>query len=134
MELQLRSQHHSSGRATSTVVSPSSFVQQGTVDWLYVAKASVKASVSILTRLSGGGVELWTAAFAQIVLGTMKLSHEGEQHLNVALSKLASFGSYGNVMYFGFGVKHVVRTLADSDEGMSTVALCACIADAHSLN
>lgn len=122
-----------SDRTTATPVSPSSFVQQGTVDWTRLANASVNASVSVLTRLSGCGVELWTVSLAQVILGTIRLSAEGESHLNEALDKLHSFGSYGNAMLFGFGVKHIVRTLADSSEGMATVAICAAITEAHGM-
>lgn len=103
------------------------------MDWPSLANASVNASISVLTRLSGCGVELWTASFAQVVLGTLRLSARGESHLNEALAKLHSFGSSGNLIYFGFGVKHIVRTLADSFEGMATVALCSALAEVHSL-
>lgn len=133
MELQLRSSQRRSDRGSATPVSPSSFVQQGTVDWPTLARASVNASVSVLTRLSGCGVELWTASVAQVILGTIHLSAEGESHLNDALANLHSFGSHSNVIYFGFGVKHIVRTLADSSEGMATVAMCASIAEVHGL-
>ena len=131
MELQLWNRN-ASNRATATSVSPSSFVQQGTVDWPSLAKASVTASVSVLTRFSGAGVEPWTAMFAQVVLGTFQLSTKGEARLNEALGKLVSFGSAGDLMYFGFGVKHIVRTLAESREGMATVAICASLTEAHS--
>ena len=77
-------------------------------------------------------MEAWTALFAQVVLGTFDLSTRGEAHLNEALGKLRSFGSAGDLMYFGFGVKHIVRTLAESREGMTTVAICAAIAEVHS--
>ena len=132
MELQVRSRQISSGTETATSVSPSAFIQQGTVDWPYLARASVRASVSVLTRLSGGGVELWTAAFAQVLLGTVRLSTEGEAHVNGALAKLHSFGTHGNLIYYGFGVKHIVRTLADSAEGMATLAICSSIVEVHS--
>ena len=133
MELQVRNNQLSATGATIATVSPSSFVQQGTVDWPSLAKVSVNASVSVLTRFSGCGVEIWTTAFAQIVLSTLRLSVSGELHLNEALAKLHSFGSYGNVMHFGFGIKHVVRILADSSEGMAVVAFCAAVAESHSL-
>ena len=129
----MRSRQRVSGRQLITPVSPSSFVQQGTVDWPSLANASVNASVSILTRLSGHGVELWTAAVAQVLLGNIRLSAEGESHINEALAKLYSFGSYGNLLYFGFGVKHMIRTLAESSEGMATVAICSSIAEVHGL-
>ena len=133
MELQLRSNQRISGRQVATPVSPSSFVQQGTVDWPSLASASINASVSILTRLSGCGVELWTASVAQVILGTIRLSAEGESHLNEALAKLHSFSCHGDLVYFGFGVKHIIRTLADSAEGMATVAICSAIAEVHGL-
>ena len=129
----MRSRLGSSGTETATSISPSAFVQQGTVDWPYLARASVTASVSVLTRLSGGGVELWTAAFAQVLFGTIRLSTEGEAHINGALAKLHSFGTHGNLIYYGFGVKHIVRTLADSAEGMATLAICSSIVEVHSL-
>ena len=128
----MRSRQISSGTETATSVSPSAFIQQGTVDWPYLARASVRASVSVLTRLSGGGVELWTAAFAQVLLGTIRLSTEGEAHVNGALAKLYSFGTHGNLIYYGFGVKHIVRDLADSAEGMATLAICSTIVEVHS--
>lgn len=133
MELQLRSSQRRSDRGSATPVSSSSFVQQGTVDWPTLARASVNASVSVLTRLSGCGVELWTACVARVILGTIRLSAEGESHLNDALAKLHSFGSHSNIIYFGFGIKHIVRTLADSSEGMATVAICSSIAEVHGL-
>ena len=36
-------------------------------------------------------------------------------------------------MYYGFGVKHIVRTLTDSSEGMATVAICSAVAEVHGL-
>ena len=78
-------------------------------------------------------MELWTASVAQVILGTILLSAEGESHLNDALAKLHSFGSHSNIIYFGFGVKHIIRTLADSSEGMATVAICSSIAEVHGL-
>lgn len=78
-------------------------------------------------------MELWTASVAQVILGTIRLSAGGESHLNDALAKLHSFGSHSNLIYFGFGVRHLVRTLADSAEGMTTVAICASIAEVHGL-
>ena len=132
MELQIRNTQVNSGGPSYTPVRPSSFAQQGTVDWPSLADASINASVSFLTRLSGCGVELWTAAVAQVIFGNLHISVEGERRIQHALSKLHSFGSFGNAMHIGFGVKHIVRTFADSAEGMATIALCAALTEAHS--
>ena len=84
MEIQLRDTQRSAERANLINVSPSSFVQQGTVDWSSLARASVTASISVLTRLSGCGVEPWTATVASVILGTIKLSTQGEANVNEA--------------------------------------------------
>ena len=58
----------------------------------------------------------------------MRLSVQVEYCLNEALSRLHSFSSFGDLMHFGFGIKHIIRTLADSVEGMATIALCSALA------
>ena len=96
-------------------------------------KAPEAAAVHTPTlRISGCRVELWTAAVAHVILGNLHIGFEGERCIQHALSKLHSFGRFGNVMDFGFGVKHIVRTFADSAEGMATTALYAALIEAHS--
>ena len=56
-----------------------------------------------MNRLAGVGVELWTTALAQVILGTFRLSPRGEAHLNEALGKLKSFSSAGELMYLASG-------------------------------
>ena len=133
MEIQVRNKSRSAGTANTTNVRPSSFVQQGTVDWVALGNESLTASVSILRRPSGCGAEPLTASVACVIRGTLRLSASGTSHLNEALEKLNSFGTYGNSMYFGFGVKSIVRTLAEIAEGMSAVAICASAAEVHGL-
>lgn len=36
-------------------------------------------------------------------------------------------------MYFSFGVKHIVRTLADSREGMAAIVICSALTEVHNL-
>ena len=41
--------------------------------------------------------------------------------------KLKKYGSYKDLIWFGFGIKDVVTDLADTEEGLTLVALCAAL-------
>ncbi|KFY45486.1 hypothetical protein V495_02961 [Pseudogymnoascus sp. VKM F-4514 (FW-929)] len=103
------------------------FAQQGTVDWTALSRSSVNFSVEILARLSKAGVEPITAAMGQAIFCGFNLDPEGQKRFSDALSRLKAFSSYGDIMWFGFGVKHIVRTLSDTEQGLTCVAMCACL-------
>lgn len=104
--------------------STSSFSQQGTIDWVQLGNCSFSATVSILSRLSAANVDPLTLAVAQAVAGQFKLSRHGKERLREALQSLKCFNSLGDVLWFGFGVKHIVRVLAQTTQGMCAIALC----------
>ncbi|KAI9793796.1 MAG: hypothetical protein M1833_000519 [Piccolia ochrophora] len=118
---------HRSGHAFS-------FTQQGTLDWVALSKATVSASVAVMSRLSGAGIDPFTIALGQAMASRFRLSALGEHRLSKALADLRSFSSYGDVLWFGFGIRHIVRTLATTVEGRSCVMLCASLAEVHSVD
>jgi hypothetical protein len=100
------------------------FSQQGTVDWTQLAKSSVALSLEILSRLSKAGVEPLTLAMGQAIFSRFQLPPSTQQKIHTVLGNLKPFSSYSNILWFGFGVKHVVRLLVESEQGMTCVALC----------
>ncbi|KAI0475691.1 hypothetical protein GGR56DRAFT_525423 [Xylariaceae sp. FL0804] len=115
-------------RSTDTVA----FGQSGQLDWVGFLRGTAEASISILTRLSGSGVEPLTVLVAQKVCSPLRLSAEGHDKVTSALSTLKSFSSFGDVLWFGFGVRHLIRSLSTTREGLSCVSLCAALAVTHS--
>lgn len=107
------------------------FSQSGQVDWVSVLRGTIEASVSVITRLSGAGIHTGTALVAQQVFSTLPLSAHGEQRVLKALSSLRAFSAFGDVLWFGFGIKHVTRDLAQTRGGLSCVALCAALGEIH---
>lgn len=103
------------------------FAQQGTVDWTALSGSTVNFSIEILARLSKAGVEPITAAMGQAIFSGFNLDPEGQKRFSDALSRLKAFSSYGKVMWFGFGVKHIVRTLSETEQGATCAAICACL-------
>ena len=105
------------------------FQQQGTVDWVKLGKTGVTASISVLSRLSGANVDPFTISVAQAMAGQFKLSRAGVARMNECLQSLETFVSLDGVMWFGFGHKHIVRLLAGTAQGVSTLALCSSLSE-----
>ncbi|MCJ1433648.1 hypothetical protein MMC27_003012 [Xylographa pallens] len=103
-------------------------VQQGSVDWGSLAQHTVSFSVEILSRFSKAGVELITVAVGQALFSQFNLPASGQQRLQESLARLRAFSSYGNILWFGIGIKHIVRSLAETEQGASCTAVCACLA------
>ena len=105
------------------------FQQQGTVDWVKLGKTGVTATVSVLSRLSAANVDPFTISVAQALAGQLKLSTAGVARMNECLHSLEAFVSLDSAMWFGFGHKHVVRLLAGTAQGVSTLALCSSLSE-----
>ncbi|MCJ1321689.1 hypothetical protein MMC15_007034 [Xylographa vitiligo] len=64
---------------------------------------------------------------AQALFSQFNLPAEGQLRLQDSLSKLKAFSSFGNLIWFGIGVKHIVRSLAETEQGACCTAICACL-------
>ena len=106
--------------------------QQGTIDWTRLGSSMVTFSVEFLVRMSNGGVEGITIHAARAVLSRLKLSSHGEQRVHDAVSKLSAFSSINTALWFGFGVKHVIRQLAESEQGLNCIAVCSALQEMYS--
>ncbi|KAF2266540.1 putative ankyrin repeat-containing protein [Lojkania enalia] len=87
----------------------------GQVDWVSLLKTPITFGLGVLLRLSKAGLDASTVAF-----GRQKRIHDAFSHLD-------SFSSYGKLIWFGFGIKPIINDLADTEAGMTCVALCACM-------
>ena len=111
----------------------SNFVQQGTVDWTALTQTTFSASLAILGRLSSAGLEPLTVAMAQALCLQIPIGVHGEQKLQESIDSLKCFSSFGDLVWFGVGVRHILRTLVQSSQGASSVALAASLTESYSL-
>ncbi|KAH8669735.1 hypothetical protein BGZ60DRAFT_431165 [Tricladium varicosporioides] len=107
------------------------FTQQGSVDWLQLANHMVTIPLSILERLAGADLSPHTILVAQNLSSIFYLSEVGTERLESALQSLHSCSSVGEVVWFGFGIKHVVRRLAEIRQGLACIALCGALSELH---
>ena len=109
----------------------SGFAQQGSVDWVALGQTQFSASIAILGRLSSAGIEPLTVAVGQAICSKIPLGVHGEKVLNEAMAKLQAFSSFGDAIWFGVGVRHILRVLVQNAQGASLVALCAALSEGH---
>ena len=112
--------------------SGSAFAQQGTVDYVSLSNSTLTFSVEILSRFSKAGVEMITFAMGQAICSRFRVPTEGQKNVADAVLKLKAYPSLGNVLWFGFGIKHIVRLLCEKEQGTTCAALCACLSASYS--
>ncbi|CAO1604419.1 hypothetical protein XANCAGTX0491_007976 [Xanthoria calcicola] len=111
----------------------SSFTQQDTVDWVALGQTPVQATIAVLGRLSSAGIEPRTVFVGQAMCSKVPLGAHGEKMLKEAMASLKASSSFGDVIWFGVGVRHILRILVETAQGASLVALCAALTESHSL-
>ena len=111
--------------APSSSTGNAAFAQQGTLDWTALSRSSFTFSVEVMSRFSKAGVEMITCAMSQAMYAHFNVPPEGQKRVTDAISKLKAYSSYGQVLWFGFGVKHIVRSLCETKQGATCAALCA---------
>jgi hypothetical protein len=119
----------SSGESSALPVAGSNFNQQGSVDWVNLVTQSVSFSVGLLARVSAAKVDPYTVVVGQAISQNFHLAPVGHKNLQQALKRLRSYGSVGDVLWFGFGVRSFVRTLGMTDEGRTLLAICAVLGE-----
>lgn len=106
--------------------------EQGSIDWVTLSRTTYSATIAVLGRLAGAGLEPLTVEIACAISRDLPLGLKGEANLKKALSKLQSFSSFSDAVYFGFGVRHVLRSLVQTSQGSASVALIACLSEGYS--
>ncbi|KAM0185589.1 hypothetical protein ACHAPI_012095 [Fusarium lateritium] len=107
------------------------FQQQGTIDWTTVANGTVSFSVKVLSQLSKAGVEALTICAARAIFSNVKLGNNGELRLHRALQNIRAFPSIDKVLWFGFGVRHIIWNMQESAEGLACLAICASLTESY---
>ncbi|ETS84384.1 hypothetical protein PFICI_02409 [Pestalotiopsis fici W106-1] len=109
--------------------SGSGFAQQGSLDWVSLSRSSVAFTVDILGRFMAAGVQPFTIMVGQEIAKNLRLSTSGEKNIQDALNSLRSYRGLGDVIWFGFGLRSLVRTLGSTTEGKGLVALCSALGE-----
>lgn len=113
--------------------SGSSFSQQGSLDWVALGRTQYSASIAVLGRLAKAGIDTLTVAFGQAMCLKLPIGPHGEKVLAESMGTLTAKSFAGDLIWFGIGVRHILRELVQTSQGCSLVALCAALTEAHSI-
>lgn len=104
---------------------------QGQIDWVALANTTVSASVGFLSRMSSAGIDPFTVAVGQAVASRFQMSRLGTHRLQSAVNSLRHASMMGEVLWFGFGIDHVLRSLMHTTEGATCVMLCSILSESR---
>lgn len=107
----------------------SSFQQQGTTDWTQLASSLVRYSLDVLSRFSAANVDTYTVEVGKILASDFQLSAGGRNNVSDALASLHSYRSLGDALWFGFGIRHIVRSIPMTENGFMCLTLCGALAE-----
>lgn len=110
------------------------FANQGTIDWTQLARSTVQFQVSILARLAAADISPMTLVVGHGICSNFTMSHKGRMRVLEGLEGLHSTSALGKVIWFGLGVQHVVRRLAETDQGVTLITLCGSLSAVLSPN
>jgi hypothetical protein len=103
------------------------FAQQGQVDWVAVAQTPVAFTLEVLARYGKAGVDGLTVGIARAVCSQFNLKPAAQKRLDESISKLKTIHSFGKIAWFGFGLKHIIDDLLETEQGAACVALSGCL-------
>ena len=101
--------------------------QQGSLDWVALSKTTVSFSVELLARYARAGVEALTIAIGQALFAQFNVPADAQKRLELSVSRLKAYSSAANALWFGVGFKHLIRTLMESEQGATFVAVSSCL-------
>lgn len=107
-------------------------VQQGSIDWVALSKTTIGFSVELLARYSRAGVEALTIAVGQALFAQFSLPADAQRRLQLSVAKLKAYSSAANALWFGIGFKHLVRTLLETEQGATSVAVASSLMVSYS--
>ena len=112
----------------------SGFQQQGTVDWAQLVGHTASFTLSVLSRFSAANVDLYTLEVGRIVSQRFEISSLGRDNVTNGLNGLVSYGILGDILWFGFGSRHVVRAMPSTSEGLMCLGLCGVLSEYYNEN
>lgn len=101
--------------------------QQGSLDWVALSKTTVSFSVELLARYARAGVEALTIAVGQALFVQFCVPADAQKRLQLSVSRLKAYSSAANALWFGIGFKHLIRTLMETEQGATLVAVSSCL-------
>ncbi|OAL43154.1 hypothetical protein IQ07DRAFT_524896, partial [Pyrenochaeta sp. DS3sAY3a] len=109
-----------------------SFTQQGSVDWVALSRGTLGFTVQGISRLSQAGIEALTVIATRGIFSQVRLGTLGQSRIEQAIKSVEVFPSMNKALWFGFGIKHIVRNLSETAEGLACVGICSCLTEEFS--
>lgn len=101
--------------------------QQGSLDWVALSKTTVSFSVELLARYARAGVDALTIAVGQALFARFCVPADGQERLELSVKRLKAYSSAAKALWFGIGLKHLIRSMMETEQGATFVAASSCL-------
>jgi len=98
------------------------------LDWVNLVLSVTGYTHQVATRFANAGVDEKAVQIGTAVCSSFVFPKGGQKELTESLKKLEGRSSYKKLLWFGFGIKHVIHYLIDTEQGAACAALCAALA------
>ncbi|KAL8859005.1 MAG: hypothetical protein Q9178_004486 [Gyalolechia marmorata] len=82
-------------------------------------------------RFAAAGVQPVTYGAGIALSSQLHLDRVGQSRMEEAIGSVRSIFGLGKVLWFGFGYQSFVHTMAETVAGIKCLAICSCLAEAH---
>jgi len=103
----------------------SSFPQAGRGDWVALSSTAVQFTAAVLVTLSKAGTNVIAPQIGKATCSNFALTASSQEKISKAIQDLKQPSSRGDLIWLGFDIKPVILDLAETEEGLTLVALCA---------
>ncbi|KZO99569.1 hypothetical protein CALVIDRAFT_533988 [Calocera viscosa TUFC12733] len=120
----------SSSNALSTGTG-NSFQVQGQVDIPSIGTLTYDAASALLARTVDCGIEPHTLTAAYAIGARVALGPLAADNVFRAVRDLKVAAAFQQVLWFGFGIKHLIRRMVESKEGLGVIGLIGCMSECY---
>jgi hypothetical protein len=114
-----------------TICNPSSFPQTGSWSMVDLLTAPIQLSFAAMARYASSRVQPATVLITHVLCKDFRLTAQGRANVEQAVESLKWVGTLGLSLEFGFGVEHMVRAAAKSEQGTNTLAVCSALVEVY---
>lgn len=104
------------------------FGQQGQLDWVALSRTGMTCTLDVAARIMNAGLDVCTPLVGRGLCSSFIFPAKGQLLLKDSLDQLRIHHSFGKILEFGFGLKNIVQSLCETEQGALCVSLSAALA------
>ncbi|KZT61844.1 hypothetical protein CALCODRAFT_446839 [Calocera cornea HHB12733] len=107
------------------------FAVQGQVDLPSLGPLTYNAASAILERTVNGGIEPHTLTAGYALGAAVSLGPLAAENIARSIREMRFYSAYQQAIWLGFGIKHLLRKMGESRQGLGLIGLIGCLSEGY---